>query len=121
MSAFDAIDDSRKLHVKDLSEAMAAVQRVHVSEVFIRDCVELVNLTRSCPDIELGCSPRAVLAIVHASRARAFIHGRDYTIPEDFFALAEDVILHRMRLTYDALASGKRPEQVLATLMRSLA
>ncbi len=121
MSAFDAIDDSRKLHVKDLSEAMAAVQRVHVSEVFIRDCVELVNLTRSCPDIELGCSPRAVLAIVHASRARAFIHGRDYTIPEDFFALAEDVILHRMRLTYDALASGKRPEQVLASLMRSLA
>ncbi|MFZ4575044.1 MAG: AAA family ATPase [Phycisphaerales bacterium] len=121
MSAFDAIDDSRKLHVRDLSDAMASVQKVHVSDVFIRDCVELVNLTRSCDDIELGCSPRAVLALVHASRARAFIHGRDYTIPEDFFALSEDVILHRMRLTYDALASGKRPEQVLASLMRSLA
>jgi MoxR-like ATPase len=121
MSAFDAIDESRKLHVKDLTEAMTKVQSVHVSEVFIRDCVELVNLTRRHAEIELGCSPRAALALVHASRARAFIHGREYTIPEDFFALAEDVILHRMRLTYDALAQGKRPPKVLADLLRTLA
>jgi MoxR-like ATPase len=121
MSAFDAIDDGHKLHVRDLSDAMAAVQAIHVSEVFIRDCVELVNLTRNHPDIELGCSPRAALALVHASRARAFVHGRDYVVPEDFFALADDVILHRMRLTYEALAVGKTPEVVLAGILRSLA
>jgi len=121
MSAFDAIDDRSKLHIGDLTESMSRVLDVHVSDVFIRDCVELVNLTRRSPDIELGCSPRAALSLVHASRARAFIHGRDYTVPEDFFALAEDVILHRIRLNYDALAAGKKPEQVLEGLLKNLA
>ena len=120
MTAFDAIEDSGRLHIRDLTEAMAAVQKVHVSDVFIRDCVELVNLTRNHKDIELGCSPRAGLALVQASRARAFIYGRDYTIPEDFFALAEDVILHRMRLTYEALAAGRRHTEILEGLLRTL-
>ena len=121
MSAFDAIDGSQRMHVRDLSTAMAAVQQVHVSDVFVRDVVELVNLTRKHKDIELGCSPRAALALVHASRARAFIHGRDYTIPEDIFALADDVILHRMRLTYEALATGKTAAAVLRELLSTMA
>ena len=49
------------------------------------------------------------------------INARDYAIPEDFFALAEDVILHRMRLTYEALAEGRRGEDVLQEILRSLA
>jgi MoxR-like ATPase len=101
MSAFDAIDDSRRMHVGDLTTAMAAVQAVH--------------------DIELGCSPRAALALVHASRARAFIQGRNYTIPEDIFALADDVILHRMRLNYEALATGKTAQGVLRELLSTMA
>jgi MoxR-like ATPase len=121
MSAFDAIDSSSKLHLRDLTESMSAVQQVHVSEVFIRDCVELVNMTRTHPDIELGCSPRAVLALAHASRARAWIHGRDYTIPEDLFALADDVMLHRIRLRYEALAEGRRPADVLKGILDTLA
>ena len=121
MTAFDAIETTSPLQVKNLSEAMEEVLRVHVSDVFVRDCVELVNLTRSHPDIELGCSPRAAIALVQSSRARAFINGRDFAIPEDFFALAEDVILHRMRLTYEALASGRRGEDVLEEILRSLA
>jgi MoxR-like ATPase len=121
MSAFDAIDGSRRLHVGDLTAAMSQVQAVHVSDVFVRDCVELVNLTRSHREIELGCSPRAAIALVHASRARAWIHGRDFAIPEDLFALAEDVMLHRMRLSYEALAEGRTAEQVLSELLESLA
>ncbi|MDG2424324.1 MAG: MoxR family ATPase [Phycisphaerales bacterium] len=121
MTAFDAIDDSSPFHVKDLTSAMEAVLNVHVSDVFMRDCVELVTLTRSHPDIELGCSPRAAIALVQASRARAFINGRNYAIPEDFLALAEDVVLHRMRLTYEALAQGRRGEDVLSDLLTALA
>ena len=121
MTAFDAIDESSPFHVGDLTTAMEQVLDVHVSDVFLRDCIELVALTRSHPDIELGCSPRAGIALVTASRARAFIHGRDYVIPEDFLSLAEDVVLHRIRLTYEALARGRRGEDVLHELVRSLA
>ena len=105
---------------EDLIAAMEAVHRVHVSETFIEHVVELVNRTRTHPDIELGCSPRAGIALVKASRARALMHGRDYVIPEDLFALAEDVMLHRIRLTYEALAEGVNGREVLRELLRSL-
>ena len=61
------------------------------------------------------------IALVQASRARAFVNGRDYAIPEDFLALAEDVVLHRMRLTYEALAQGRKGEDVLAEILTALA
>jgi MoxR-like ATPase len=120
MSAFDAIKESGLLHISDLTEAMSKVQEVHVSEVFIRDCVELIHRTRNHPKIELGCSPRAALSLVQASRARAFLYGRDFVVPEDLFVLAEDVILHRIRLTYEALADGHRPAAVLQELLESM-
>lgn len=116
-SAFDAVEDGPELHVKDLTAAMEAVQRVHVSDVFLRHCVNLVDRTRHSADLDLGCSPRAGIALAQASRARAYIYGRDYVIPEDLFALAEDVLLHRMRLTYEAMARGRTTRQVLRELM----
>lgn len=121
MTAFDAIGEQGRLAIGDLTRAMAAVQRVHVSDVFVRDCVELVNMTRAHPDVELGCSPRAALALVHTARARAFLQGREYAIPEDLFALADDVVLHRMRLRYEALAEGRRSGDVLKSILESLA
>ena len=57
---------------------------------------------------------------MQASRARAFIHGRDYVVPEDLFQLAEDVVLHRIRLSYEALAEGRKPADVLDEILRRL-
>jgi MoxR-like ATPase len=60
------------------------------------------------------------LAIVQAARARAFVFDRNYVIPEDLFELAEDVVLHRIRLSYEALAEGQRPTKVLEDLLKKL-
>ncbi len=120
MSAFDMIENEGQLQLADLTRAMQDVQQIHVSDVFVRDCVELVNLTRNDERIELGCSPRAAIALVTAARARAMLHGRKYVIPEDIFALAEDALLHRMRLRYEALAQGLRPESVLRDILDRL-
>jgi MoxR-like ATPase len=60
------------------------------------------------------------LSIVQAARARAFGKERDYVVPEDLFELAEDVVLHRIRLSYEALAEGRRPEKVLEELLHQL-
>ena len=119
-SMFDAIGDQHMLSVKDLTEAMTQVQLVHVSEVFIHDCVKLVNATRSHQDLVLGCSPRAVLSLVQAARARAFIYGRHYVVPEDLFTLAEDVILHHVRLSYEALADGVTARSMLDQLINKM-
>jgi MoxR-like ATPase len=120
-SAFDQIADEAVCGPEELIDAMEAVQRVHVSDVFVKHCVHLVTATRNCPDIELGCSPRASLALVQASRARAFLHNRAYVTPDDLFSLADDVILHRIRLRYEALAGGRTPRVVLRDLLKNLA
>jgi MoxR-like ATPase len=96
---------------------MEAVHSVHVSETFTEHVVEIVRRTRVHPSIELGASPRAGIALVKGARARALIHGRDYVIPEDLFALAEDVLLHRMRLTYESLADGLTGPAVLREIL----
>jgi MoxR-like ATPase len=120
-SAFDAIQDQPVASADDLLHAMEAVQNVHVSDVFIKHCVALVDASRNHPDLELGCSPRAALSLVQASRARAFLNGRDYVVPDDLFALAEDTVLHRVRLRYEAVANGQTPASVLHHLLDHLA
>jgi MoxR-like ATPase len=113
---FDVLDDRPVGSTEELVRAMEAVHRVHVSETFIDHVVEAVDRTRHHPSIDLGCSPRAGIALIKASRARALIHGRGYVVPDDLFALAEDAMLHRMRLTYEALADG----QTGAALLREI-
>lgn len=120
MSAFDAISKTAPLGLRDLTDAMTEVQDVHVSEVFLHHAVELVRATRESPELVLGASPRAGLALTTAARARAWIHGRDFVVPEDLFELAEDVILHRIRPTYEALARGRSSEAILADLVAGL-
>ncbi len=114
---FDAVAGGPVASVEDLVATMEAVHNVHVSETFIDYVVELVERTRRHPLVELGASPRAGIALVKASRARALIHGRHYVIPEDLFALAEDALLHRMRLSYEALAEGQTGAEVLRSLL----
>jgi len=116
-TAFDAIADEPVFRLPDLTAAMTSVQSVHVSDVFIRHCVDLVDKTRHCKELELGCSPRAGIALVNAARARAFIKGRDYATPDDLFALAPDVMLHRMRPTYESVAKGRSTRMILEELL----
>ena len=117
---FDVLDQQAVGTTEDLTAAMEAVADVHVSATFIDHVVDAVNRTRAHPAVELGCSPRAGISLVKASRARALIRGRHYVVPEDLFALAEDVMLHRMRLKYEAIAEGRTGREVLNEILRSM-
>jgi MoxR-like ATPase len=114
---FDVLEREPVGATEQLVQAMEDVHAVHVSETFLEHVVEIVSRTRRHPDIELGASPRAGIALIKASRARALIQGRDYVLPEDLFALAEDAVLHRIRLNYEALADGKSGASVLRSLL----
>jgi MoxR-like ATPase len=119
-TAFDMIDPEPCARIADLVHAMEAVQQVQVSDVFIKHAVELVRRTRQSKLLDFGCSPRAHLALAAASRARAFIRGRDYVVPEDLFELAEDVMLHRVRLTYEAAAEGHTGREIIESILSDL-
>lgn len=119
-TAFDMIVEEPCATIADLTRAMEEVQRVHVSDVIVKHCVQLATRTRSSRLLDFGCSPRAGMALANAARARAFIYGRDYVIPEDLFELAEDVVLHRIRLTYEAAAEGHSGREVLEAILSDL-
>jgi len=119
-TAFDMIQDDACASIADLVAAMEAVQAVHVSEVFVKHCVELVRRTRDSKLLDFGCSPRAGLALINAARARAVMFDRDYVTPADLFALAEDVILHRIRVSFEASAEGHTGAEVLEGILSSL-
>jgi MoxR-like ATPase len=120
ITEFDVLENKPVGSDRELVACMEAVNQVHVSDTFLEHVVELVRRTRTHPNIELGCSPRAGIALIKASRARALIHGREYVVPEDLFSLAEDVILHRIRLNYEALADGLTGAGVLQDILKSM-
>ena len=64
-----------------------------------------------------GASPRAAINLILAARARAFLHGRQYALPEDVRDLALDVMRHRLVLSYEALADGVTPDELLHQVM----
>jgi MoxR-like ATPase len=116
-TAFDLIGGQQASSIDDLVAGMEQVKAVYVSSVFTEHVVELIRRTREHRLIELGASPRAGISLVAASQARAFIHGRDHVLPEDLLALAEDVVLHRMRVTYEALADGMTGQTILSEIL----
>ena len=117
---FEVLDKEPVGTSEDLVNTMQAVQDVFISDVFTNHVVELVNRTRVHPALEVGCSPRAGIALLKSARARALIQGREFVVPDDMYALAEDVILHRIRLNYEALADGLTGESVLEEIMRDM-
>lgn len=114
---FDVLDKEPVGSSEQLVAAMQAVHDVYVSETFLEHVVEIVNRTRKHPALELGCSPRAGISLIKASRARALIHGRTFVVPEDLYELAEDVILHRIRLNYESLAEGLTAPMILEQIL----
>jgi MoxR-like ATPase len=120
LTEFDVLDHEPVGSSAQLVAAMEAIPTVHVSDTFLEHVVEIVKRTRVHLSIELGCSPRAGIALIKASRARALIQGRNYVVPEDLFALADDVMLHRMRLNYEALADGLTGATVLRSILHEI-
>jgi MoxR-like ATPase len=77
---------------------MKVVQKQYVAPDVLSYIRDIVVSTRSDPRLTLGCSPRASISIMEASKARAAIQGRSYVIPDDIIFMTPHVIHHRMIL-----------------------
>ncbi len=83
--------------------------------------VDLCESTRRSPQIRVGASPRASLALLRASQALAMIRGRDYVLPDDVRELAGPVLLHRLLLHPEEEARGTKAASLLPALIASVA
>ena len=105
-----AMDPVRRvLGREDLEHLRGKVDLVHISDEVLQYIVRLVNATRSHPQLSQGASPRATLAVAAASRAVAFLRGRDYVVPEDVQCIWRDVIAHRLILAPGVVRQAKFP------------
>src|SRR5262252_2354504 len=98
----------------DVLDMQALAQEVFVAEELLDYVLGLVAFSRSHPKVYLGASPRAGLALVHASKGLALLRGRDYVLPDDVRHLAPLVLGHRILLTPEAELEGAAGTAVVA-------
>jgi len=114
------LDPSTVSQVVDASAVEAAretVESVYVDETIKEYILDIVVATRESPELDHGGSPRASLAFLNTSKARAAIEGRDYVIPDDVKALAEAILSHRVGLSTDAELSNRTAREVINDLV----
>jgi MoxR-like ATPase len=105
---------------EDLAAARKAAAQVRVSPEVTGYIVDLCRATRQSPSLRLGASPRGATALLSASRAWAYLVGRDYVIPDDVKALARPALRHRLQLRPEAELEGVTPEGVLDGLLSTV-
>ncbi len=106
---------------EQLAECIDEVGRVEFADSLCRYVAELADATRRHPSVELGVSPRASLAVMRASRAFAYINGRDYVIPEDIVRLLMPVFAHRLILRQESRLKQRDAHSVLQDVVSSVA
>ncbi len=88
-----------------------------VKELVLEYMEDIVGMTRSEGRFALGASPRALLALMRASQAHAFMEQRDFVKPDDVKAVAMQVLLHRLVLASEAKIAGEKPDVILKSLI----
>ncbi len=96
------------------------VDNIHVHEELVDYIIKLARFTRDHAQVELGASPRAALALLKASKARAALHGRDYVLPDDVAALVHSVLAHRVILYPDAELGGVLPSHIIRQALQKV-
>jgi MoxR-like ATPase len=104
----------------DVTRAQAAVRQITVDDTIRRYMVDVGRTSRDHPDLLLGASPRATLALFRGSQALALLAGREYVIPDDVKALAEPALAHRLIVRPAARVRDVTASAVVADLLASL-
>ena len=93
---------------------------VRVDDKLVEYINKVVRLTRSAPQLHMGASPRAGLALMRGARTLAAFAGRDYAVPDDVVEIALSTLRHRVSLTAEAEVEGHFVDDVLTQLIRSV-
>ncbi len=114
---------------EDIVRARQVVRDVYMDEKIERYIVDIVYATRTPEEyglanlkdlISYGASPRASISLSMAAKAYAFIKRRGYVIPEDVRAVCNEVLRHRIGLTYEAEAENVTTEEIIAQVINAV-
>lgn len=114
---------------EDIVRARKVVRDVYMDEKIEKYIVDIVSATRYPEEyglkdlaglISYGGSPRASISLSAASKAYAFIKRRGYVIPEDVRAVCNEVLRHRIGLTYEAEAENVTSENIISEVLNAV-
>ena len=95
---------------EQLLQMQKEVDSVYLHPEIIDYIVKITGKTRDHPDILLGASPRASLALASMAKAMAYSQGRDYVTPDDIYRIVTETLSHRI-----ILRSGSENEEITKT------
>ncbi|HIO95696.1 MAG TPA: AAA family ATPase [Campylobacterales bacterium] len=113
----------------DLENIRKKAMEVHIDEEVEKYIIELVFATRNpkeygmeivAPYIQFGASPRASIDMYKASRAVAYLKGRDYVSPIEVAYVAKEILRHRIVLTYEAEADGVSSDLIIDRVLTAV-
>jgi MoxR-like ATPase len=125
VAGFDA-RDLDAMHVdpvvgaEELLAAQRAVRAIHVAESLQGYLYDVVAATRTSPDVALGASPRAGLALLIAAQAAAYLDGRAFATPDDVKDVAPLVLAHRLIVRPEAELDGTTADDVVTRVLASV-
>lgn len=111
---------------EEILEARKICEMIHVEESLMQYIVRLVFATRNPEKFDLpelktmiayGSSPRASIALLRCSKARAFLQKRGYVVPQDIKDICFDVLRHRILLSYEAEAEEMKTSDVIQAIL----
>jgi len=106
---------------EQISDLAQLVKQVYVAAPVQSYIVDLVRRTRTADGISLGASPRASISLHKASRARAFIKGRMYVLPDDVKYLAPRILNHRIVISTSGRSEQLTTESIVARILEETA
>ena len=105
------------LDAAKIIELKKEVEKVSIVDDVIKYANDIIAMTRSEKSFVMGASPRAMLHLVRAAQAKAFIAGRDFVTPDDIKAVAINTLHHRLTLTYEAKIAGEDIDKLLKSII----
>jgi MoxR-like ATPase len=102
---------------EDVAASVEAAARIKVHADVRHYLVQVSRATRSDPDVRLGASPRATLALHRASQVWAAMHGRDFVTPDDVKHLARPVLAHRLIAGLEARLRGRDAGSIVDSIL----
>lgn len=102
---------------EDIFTMQNQVENIHVHPDIIEYIINIANMTRDYSDLSLGASTRASIDLLNTSKAKAFIKGRDYVIPDDVKEMVIPVLTHRLILSSEARIERRSSEDILKAVL----
>ncbi len=102
---------------EDILRMRSEVEKVHLSDGVTEYAREIISITREDENFVIGASPRAMLALIRASQAKAYLAGRDFVKPDDVKAVTVNVLHHRLSLTSEAKMRRESVDRLLTGLV----